>query len=165
VAKQPEYRLQVLLDVRQRKKEAAEKALGAALAAHQAELDKQQQMEAELARMVAKREQRRREYAEKAMRGEMSARDVAGAQTYVERLEEQEAVQKSAIEAQKAVVADRQREVDAARAALVEATRELKALEKHKEKVIDDWKKGVQAKEEEAMDELAQQIFLKGDRY
>ncbi len=165
MAKQPEYRLQVLLEMRQRKKEEAEKGLGAALAAHKAELDKQQQMEAELARMVQKREQRKREYSEKAMRGAMSARDVAGAQTYLERLEEQEDVQKGAIEAQKGVVAERQREVDAARAALVKATQELKALEKHKEKFVDDWKKEVQAKEEEVMDELAQQIFLKGDRY
>lgn len=165
MAKQPEYRLQVLLELRQRKKDETERALGAALVAHKGELDKQQQMEAELARMLAKREQRRREYAEKAMRGEMSARDVTGAQTYLERLEEQEDAQKNAIEAQKAVVADKQREVDTARAALVKANQELKALEKHKEKHTEEWKKEMQAKEEEAMDELAQQIFLRGERY
>jgi flagellar export protein FliJ len=164
MAKQPEYRLQVLLEIRQRHKDEAEKALGAAVAAHRAELEKQTQMEAELARMVQKREQRRRDYAEKAMRGEMAAREVAGAQTYLERLEEQEEVQKNAIEAQKDVVVGKQRDVDAARATLVKANQDLKALEKHKEKAVAEWKKEVQAKEDEAMDEVAQQIFLKGER-
>jgi flagellar export protein FliJ len=165
VAQKPDYRLQVLLEMRERKKEEAERALGAALAAHQAELDKQKQMEAELARMVAKREQKRREYAEKAMRGEMSAQHVIGANTYIERLEEQEEAQKNATEAQKAVVGEKQRQVDAARETLIKATHDLKALEKHKEKFVETWKKEQEHKEEEVMDELAQQIFLKGDRF
>jgi flagellar export protein FliJ len=165
VAKKPDYRLQALLDVRERKKEEAEKVLGAAVAAHKAELDKQRQMEEELARMVARRELKTREYSDKAMRGEMSAQDVVDANTYIERLKEQEEAQKNAIEAQKAVVAQKDEEVDAARGALVKATQEVKALEKHKEKLVDDWKKEQQAKEEEVMDELAQQIYSKGERY
>jgi len=163
MAKLPPYRLQTLLDMRQRKKEEAEKALGVAIAAHKAELDKQHQMEEELARMVVRRDQKKREYAEKAMRGEMSARDVIGANTYIKHLLELEDLQKSAIEAQKAVVEQKLQELNAARQALVTATQELKALEKHKEKFIEEWKKGIQAKEEEVMDELAQQIFLKGE--
>jgi flagellar export protein FliJ len=161
--KQPDYRLQALLEIRERAKEEAEHQLGEALAAHKAELDKQQQMEQELERMVARREQRKREYAEKQMRGEMSAQDVIGANTYIERLREQEEAQKQAIEGQKAIVAEKQQQVDLARQNLVKATQDLKALEKHKEKFIEDWKKEMQGKEEEAMDELAQQIFLRHD--
>ncbi len=164
MAKKPEYRLQVLLEMRERKKEEAEKALGAAIAAHKAELDKQKKMEDELARMVARRDQKKREYAEKAMRGEMSAQEVVGANVYLKRLLEQEDAQKAAIDAQKAVVAQKDAEVGAARAAVVQATQELKALEKHKEKLAGEWKKAEQAKDEETMDELAQQIFLRGDR-
>ena len=165
MAKKPEYRLQALLEMRERKKEEAEKTLGEALAAHKIEVEKQKQMELELARMIARREQKRREYAEKSMRGEMAAQDVIGANTYIKRLIEQEELQKNAIEAQKAVVEYKKKELDAARQAVVVATQELKALEKHKEKLFEEWKKEQQAKEEETMDELAQQIFLKGDRF
>ena len=164
MAPKPDYRLQALLDLRERKKEEAEKALGEALAAHKRELAKQKEMQAELARMAAKREQRKREYAEKAMRGEMSAQDVVTANTYIDRLKEQEEAQKNAIEGQKAIVAQKQQEVDAARVALTKAMQDQKALEKHKEKFVEDWKKEVQAKEEEAMDELAQSIFMRKDR-
>jgi flagellar export protein FliJ len=162
MAKKPEYRLQTLLEMRERKKEETERALGAAIAAHATEVEKQEQMEAELARMAARRAQKKREYSEKAMRGEMSAQEVIGANTYIERLKEQEELQKNAIEAQKAVVAQKQQELDLARQEVIKATRELKALEKHKEKFIEEWNKEQQAKEEEVMDELAQQIFLKG---
>jgi len=164
VAAKPEYRLQTLLELRERKKDEAEQALGQALAAHKREVDKQKEMQVELERMVARREQRKRDYAEKAMRGEMSAQDVVGANTFIERLKEQEDAQKGAIEAQQAVVAQKLQEVDAARASLLKATQEQKALDKHKEKFVDEWKKEQAAKEEEVMDELAQQIFLRNER-
>jgi flagellar export protein FliJ len=161
VPKPPDYRLQALLDMRERKKEEAEKNLGLALGALKAEQDKQKKMEEELERMMEKREQKKREYAEKAMRGQMAAADVVGANVYLERLKEQEEAQKNAIEGQKAVVAQKQQEVDQAREALTKAMQDLKSLEKHKEKFTDAWKKEVAAKEEEALDELAQQIFIR----
>lgn len=160
MAKKPEYRMQTLLDIRQRAKDVAEKALGEAIAAHKAEVEKQQQLELELKRMVAMREQRKREYSEKAMRGEMSAQDVVNANGYIKRLREQEDAQKNAIRTQIEIVAQKQQELDVARQALVKATQELKALEKHKEKFLEQCKKEAEAKEEEVMDELAQQIFL-----
>ncbi len=164
MAKQPDYRLQVLLEMRERAKEEAERVLGDAMAALKTEQDRQKEMEAELERMVARREQRKRDYAEKAMRGEMSAQEVVSANTYIDRLKEQEEAQENAIEGQKAVVAQKQEDVEAARVELTRATQELKALEKHKEKFIEGWKKEMQAKEEETMDELAQQMFLNRNR-
>ena len=79
---------------------------------------------------------------------------------YIERLKEQEEAQKNAIEGAEG---DRGAEARGGRCgaqALVKATQELKALEKHKEKFVEQWKKEMEAKEEEVMDELAQQIFL-----
>lgn len=165
MAKQPDYRLQTLLEIRERKKQETERALGDAMAAHKKEVDKQTTMEEELTRMVARREQRKRDYAEKAMRGEMAAQEVVSANTFIDRLKEQEESQKNAIEGQKAVVAQKLEEVDAARQELLKATQELKALEKHREKFVDEWKKEVAAKEADNMDELAQQIFLNKDRF
>jgi flagellar export protein FliJ len=161
MAVKPDYRLQTVLELRERKKEECERKLGEAMGALKLEKDKQKKLEDELERMVQKREQKKREYAEKAMRGEMSASDVVGANTYLERLKEQEEAQKNAIEGQKAVVAQKQQEVDAARQNLTAAMQELKALEKHKEKWADEVKKERDAKEEEVMDELAQQGFLR----
>ena len=139
------YRLQALMDIRERKKEEAERYLGQCMRALKTEQERLKDMEDELERMIAKREARKREYAEKAMRGEMDARGVGGANLYIERLIEQEDMQKNAIEGQKGVVAQRQEDVDGARQDLVLASQDLKALEKHKEK----WEEKRQEKRKE----------------
>jgi flagellar export protein FliJ len=157
----PPYRLQTLLEIRERKKEAAEQHLGACLHALRKEQDRLKEMQTELERMIAKREARRREFMEKAMAGEVAALDAINSNKYIERLKELEVVQRDAIEGQRAVVAQRQEDVDAARQALIAATQELKALEKHKEKWTEEVKKERAAKEEEAMDELAQTIYIR----
>ena len=159
-----EYRLQALMDIRERKKEEAERYLGQCLAALKAEQERLKEMEDELERMIAKREARKREYAEKAMRGEMDARGVGNANLYIERLIEQEEMQKNAIEGQKGVVAQRQEDVDGARQDLIIASQELKALEKHKEKWEEQIKKERMAKQEEALDEIGQAGYLRQQR-
>lgn len=159
----PDYRLATLLTLRERKKEQAEHYLADCLTALRAEQQRQREMEDELARMIAKRQARTREYAEKAMRGEMSAQEAIGANVYIDHLKEQEEEQKHAIEAQKAVVRQRQEDVEGARQDLLAATQELKAIEKHKEKWTEEVKKEREAKEDEAMDEVAQTIFLHRD--
>jgi len=156
----PPYRLQTLLEMRERTKEQAERFLGECLAALHAEQERLREMEKELERMIAKREAKKREYAEKAMRGEMSAQSAVAANVYIERLKEQELMQQSAIEGQEAVVRQKEEAVEAARADLVKATQELKALEKHKEKWQEQIKKEREAKEADALDEIAQTIFL-----
>lgn len=160
MAVRPDYRLQTLLEMRQRKKDEAEQQLGKSLKALHVEQQKLKQLEEELERMIARREAKRREYAEKAMRGEMSAQAVVSSEVYIDRLKEQEEAQKNSIEGQKGVVKQKEDEVQAARQALVQATQELKALEKHKEKWQEQVKKEIQAREEEVQDEVAQTIFL-----
>jgi flagellar export protein FliJ len=157
----PPYRLQTLLEIRERKKEAAERELSRTMHELKLARDKQAAMELELQRMIAKREERRRDYMQKAMKGEIAAQEAVNINKYIERLKEQELVQQDAIEGQKAVVAQREEDVEEARKALVFATQELKALEKHKEKWVEEVKKARAAKEEEEMDELAQTIFLR----
>ncbi len=157
----PPYRLQSLLEVRERKKEAAEQYLGSCMTALKREEDKLREMELELTRMVAKRETRRREFLEKAMKGEVSALDAINNNKYLERLKELELVQKDAIDGQKSVVAQRQEDVELARKDLILANQELKALEKHKEKWADEIKKERAAREENTMDEMAQTIFTR----
>jgi flagellar export protein FliJ len=158
----PPYRLQTLLEVRERKKEAAEQHLGTCMVALRREQDKLTAMNLELTRMVAKRETRRREFLEKAMQGDVSALDAINNNKYLERLKELETMQKEAIEGQKSVVAQRQDDVERARQELIVANQELKALEKHKEKWADEVKKARASREEDTMDELAQTVFTRG---
>ena len=72
-----------------------------------------------------------------------------------------EQVQKDAIDGQKAVVAQRQEDVEEARKALILANQELEALEKHNEKLIEEVKNARMSREEENMDELAQTIYTR----
>ncbi len=164
MAVKPEYRLATLLKLRERAKEQAEQYLAACLKAVREELERQREMEEELERMLAQREAKVREYSEKAMRGEMSAMDVTGASVYIERLKEQEEAQQNAIEGQKAVVAQKEEDVKGARKDLATAMQELKALEKHREKWVEQVKKEKQVREEDALDEVAQTIFLGRDK-
>ena len=158
--KVPPYRLQALLELRERKKEEAERFLGECITSLKKEQDRLKEMELILERMVAMRDAKKREYMETAMRGEMSAQSAINANKYIDRLKEQEEAQKTAIEAQKGVIKQKEEDVEGARKALVEAMQSLKALEKHKEKIETDWKKEMAAKEEETMDELAQTIYM-----
>lgn len=155
-----EYRLSVLLEMRERKKEDAERYLGECIQALKKAQERLQELKTELERMIADRENRRREYSEKVMRGEMSAQDAVSAEKFIERLKEKEERKKEEIEAQKDVVKARERDVEGARADLVAATRDLKALQKHKEKWAEQVKKEMMAREEEAADDLSQTIFL-----
>ena len=124
------------------------------------EEERLEEMRAELRRMIASREAKSRDYAEKQMRGEMSAQAMIGAQAYIERMKELEEGQERAIEGQERVVENKKDDVENARALLVEANQELKALEKHKEKWAEKVKKERQAKEEAELDELAQTMYL-----
>ncbi len=74
-------------------------------------------------------------------------------------LKEKEELKKDEIESQKKVVRQREQDVEGARLDVMKATQELKTLEKHKEKLEDEWKKEQAAKEEDMLDELGQTIF------
>ena len=164
MAVKPEYRLQTLLKIREHKKEEAETFLATCLRALKVEQDRLQQMLDELERMIAKRKEKTREYAEKTMRGEMSAQDAVGANVYLDHLKALEQAQKDAIVGQRAVVRQKEEDVSGARTALVKANQELKALEKHREKWEAKLKKEEETKQEEMQDEIAQTIFMNKDK-
>ena len=163
MAEKETYRLTVLLELREKKKEEAERYLGECLQALKKEADRLAEMEAELKRMITKREGKQREYSEKVMRGEMSAQEAISANKYVERMKEQEDLKKEEIQGQKKVVAQREQDVEGARADLIKANQDLKALEKHREKWQAQVRKEAATKEEEMLEEIAQTIFLTQD--
>ena len=117
-----EYRLNVLYDLREKAKEEAERILAQAMRLLKEEQDRLAEMEAELERMIASRKARAKDYAEKQMRGEMSAQSMISAQSFLERLKEQEQAQERTIDGQKRVIEEREGQVAKARQGLAEAT-------------------------------------------
>ena len=160
MAKPPAYRLQVLLELRERKKKAAEQHLASCLKKLKAEQERLLKMQQELERLEAKHKARKREYLEQVMRGELSAQDARTTHTYLEVLQEQINEQQQTIEQQRKVIEKHQEKVKQARAQLMQAAQELKAIEKNKEKWAEMIKKEKQAREAEVMDEIAQTIYL-----
>jgi flagellar biosynthesis chaperone FliJ len=75
-------------------------------------------------------------------------------------MKEAEKIHKKTIEGQKAVVQQKENDVQTARQEVIVATQELKAMQKHKEKWLDMLKKEKEVKEDETLDELAQSIYL-----
>src|SRR5438874_5963654 len=103
MAKIPDYPLKTLKEIKERKKEEAEKAWSESKKAREAEEQKLKDMEEELRRMIERRELKRREYADKQMRGEHNANMAMSANTFIEKLKEDEELQKERIEQQKIV--------------------------------------------------------------
>lgn len=158
----PKYRLQTLLEMRERAKKEAEEVFAHAMQALRDEEARLKQEEDNLERMIEDRHRRREEYARQLASGEMKVTDQSNAYRYIERLKEKEVEQQTVIDAQKEQVREAEKEVKRAQALLVEATQELKALEKHKEKWAEAVKRERMMREEATMDEIGQAIFQQG---
>ncbi len=148
----PPYRLQTLLEIRERAKEAAEQAFTDAVQA----LAKQQ---AELKRLEADLERRRRERKEKvaAFLQEVLAKGteaggLVNMNRFENRLKDDEVQVELNIERQKEAVKGAEKLVESRRQEMAEAAKDLKAIEKHQE----NWKKEVKHRREQR-EELVQE--------
>lgn len=155
----PQYRLQTLYEIKERKEKEAKDAFAAAQAALRQQEKLLEDMKAELERMIQDRHRRREEYSQKLASGEMKITDQSAAYRFIERLKEKEKEQELKIEGQKEQVRSAEKDVKRAQDAFIVATQDLKALQKHKEKWLADWKKEMAMKEEDVMDEVGQVIF------
>lgn len=155
----PTYRLQVLYDMKERAEKEAQEAWSAAQARQREQEKLLEDYKLELERMIEDRKRRREEYSLKLASGEMKITDQAGANRFIERLKEKEKEQEAKIESQRENVRSAEKETHKAREAYMVASQELKALQKHKEKWLADWKKEMAIKEEDNLDEIGQTIF------
>lgn len=155
----PTYRLQALLEIRERAKKEAEEIFAQATQALREEQDKLAAEERRLEEMIEDRHRRRESYARQLASGEMKVTDQSNAYRYIERLKEKEAEQQTVIDAQREQVREAEKEMRRCQAALVEAARELEALVKHKEKWAEQVKRERMMREENIMDEIGQTIF------
>ncbi|MBI4821031.1 MAG: hypothetical protein HY791_32525 [Deltaproteobacteria bacterium] len=155
----PKYRLEVLLEMRQRAEDDAKTVFGEAQKALRLEEKKLKEEEDMLERMIEDRKRRREEYSRKLASGEMKVTDQSSANRFLDRMKEKESEQKDRIEAQREQVRHAEKDVKKAQDALIEATQALKALQKHKENWEKEVKKERAAKEEDNLDEIGQVIF------
>ena len=161
MASPPVYRLQAVLQLREHEEEAAKRAFADALNHLRQQEQVLQNLEQELERMVEDRKRRRDAYTKKLASGELKVTDQSNASRYIDRLREHEQEQQGLIDGQQENVRNAERGRQRAQENLMEATRNVKTLLKHKEKWQEARKRTRQLKEDDMLDEIAQTVFRK----
>jgi len=164
MAKLPDYRLQVLFEMREKKKKESEDEYAEAQKAKIAEEKKLEEMKLELERMKQAREDKRLEYADRSAKGEFNVTQMQGNMRHLDRMKEKEGAYKMDMERQKDAIRAAERVVDEKKELMILATQDFKALEKHKETWTKEVKREIQLKEEDVMEDVAQTIFLARQR-
>ncbi len=155
------YRLQTLLEMRQRAKEEAEHRFSDAMQALAKEQKEQKRLEEDLERRKQERKAKVAAYL-----AEIMAKGVVGISAfnqmnrYEERLKDEEAQVALDIERQKEVVKAAEQLVEERRREMAEAAKELKAIEKHKENWAKEIKKERDMREELAQEEIGNALHL-----
>jgi flagellar export protein FliJ len=148
----PQYRLQTLLEIRERAEEEAKQAFSEAMKALAKEKDQLKKLEDDLARRKAERKAKVQAYLAEVMKKGVGAGSINAMNTFENRLKDEEAQVGLEIEQQKEAVRQAEQFVEVKRAEMADAAKEKKAIEKHK----DNWKKEVK-KERDAKEELNQE--------
>jgi flagellar biosynthesis chaperone FliJ len=161
----PPYRLQTLLEMRERAREKAEQAFSDAIKALEEQKAGLKRLEQELEQRKAERKQKVMAHFQQVMaRGTAGPNGFTMMNRYEERLKDEEAQLALEIERQKEAVTAAERLVEQRRREMAEAAKELKAIEKHKE----NWQKQLraerQAKEELNQEEIGNTLFLMRQR-
>lgn len=151
------YRLQALLTIKQQMKTKAEAALAFAIKALMEAREKLKKLEHEKEEIIEAWKQARREMKLRVGGGVMIGEGNVYV-NYLRKLKEDEENKQDEIDDQKGVVEESEQAVKAARKEYIEACKELRVMEKHKEL----WEKKVKAeisrKEEREMDDLGNVI-------
>jgi YscO-like protein len=148
----PAYRLQTLLEIRQRAKEAAEQVFSEAVREVARQEKEQQRLEQDLENRKATRKQRLDLYLQEVMARGSGVAGMNAMNRYELRLKDEEAQVALEIERQKEVVKRAKKVMEEKRQEMAQAAMDLKAIEKHKE----NWQKQVKA-ERQAREEMNQE--------
>lgn len=160
----PPYRLQALLEIRARAKEEAERAYSAALKALEKEKAELARLEADLERRKRERKEKVAAYLKEVMAKGAGINGMNMMARFEERLKDEEAQVALEVERQRESVKVAERLVEQKRREMTEATKELKAIEKHRE----NWQKQIrqerQQREELNQEEIGNALFLARQR-
>ena len=137
MAKKQKYRLQVLLTIKYRNKRSAEIELAKSVKALKEEEEKLKELEEEKQEIIQWREDARQDHALKVASGESMVSESHSHMNFIKKLLEDEEEKDEEIEAQKEVIKQAEERVAQAKRDYIEACKEVKIMEKHKEL----WKK------------------------
>ena len=155
------YRLQTLLEMRQRAKEDAERRFSEAMQALAKEQKELKRLEEDLERRKQERKEKVQAYlAEIMSKGVVGINAFNSMNLYEERLKDEEAQVALDIERQKEAVKAAERFVEEKRLEMAEAAKELKAIEKHKENWAKEVKRERDMREEMAQEEIGNALHL-----
>ncbi len=156
----PKYRLQTLLDMRERAEREAQDQMVLEQKKLSREEKKLEELKEEKRQKIQARLARRDELTQEMRQGKMTVQTIQEEYRFLDRMAEEIRAMDDLIVAQKQAVVRQQLEVDAAREVLLEKSKELKALEKHREKWEIQAKKEIQRKQELTAEDVAQTIFM-----
>ena len=152
------YRLQPMLELKVRARKQAEIRLGQAIVRLEKEKRQLKKLEGEKEAIIRRRKECRRELHDKVSEGQARVKDGSVRVNFLRKLEEDEKAKEVEIQAQKQVIETCEVQVKRARRDYIDAVKELRVMEKHKEL----WRKKVQTElsriEEREMDELGNVI-------
>lgn len=160
----PQYRLEVLREMRERAEEAAKQAFSEATQALVKEKAELKRLEDDLERRKQERKAKVHNYLADVMARGVGAGGMAQLNRFEERLKDEEAEVALEIERQKEVIKEAEALVEQRRREMAEAAKELKAIEKHKEKWQSEVKKERESKEELAQEEIGNTLYLMRQR-
>ena len=161
MAKGPAYRLQVLFEMRDKAKEAAEEVYAAKKKLVLVEQKKLDDMKINLKEMIQKRQEKKADYSERTRKGEYTINQIQQNDRHIEKMKQQEAAYQVEIDRQQERVVEAERIAEEAMQLLIRATQDYKALEKHKEKWQKVVKRELAMKEEEQVEDIAQAQYFK----
>jgi two-component SAPR family response regulator len=162
MAQPPDYRLQVLFNLREKAKTEAEEFYAEKKKKVAEEQRKLDDMKQHLRDMVGFREQKKIEYTEKMRGGAMTIHAIQANDRHIDKLKLEEQAFQIEIVRQGERLNEAQAEANDAMQAMLKATQDYKALEKHKEKWQKQIKRELTLKEEDAAEDIAQaQYFQK----
>jgi flagellar export protein FliJ len=160
----PPYRLQTLLEMRERAEEEAKQAFSEAMKALAAEKKKLAELEADLARRKAERKGKIQAYMAEIMKKGANPGAMTQMNRFEQRLKDEEAQVALEIERQKEAVHEAEKLVEQRRMEMAEAAKEKKAIEKHKENWAKQVKYERQQKEDMNTEEIGNTLHLQRTR-
>ncbi|MCL2178408.1 MAG: flagellar assembly protein FliH [Proteobacteria bacterium] len=160
----PAYRLQTLLEMRERAEEAAKQAFSEAMRVFHKQKEILETMRSDLTRRQEERKEKVLAFRQSVLSQAVLANAFEQIERFEQRLQEEEARVELEIGAQEGTVERARQRVEQRRVEMAEAAKEKKAIEKHKEQ----WAKQVryerQAREELMQEEIGNTLHLQKRR-
>jgi flagellar export protein FliJ len=154
------YRLQPLLTLRTRAKESAEQAFAEALKRLAGAMEKLHELEADLARRRDERKRRLRSFADVVMNGGGDADGFHQVNRFADRLKDEESHLEREIERQREAVKRAERDLGLKREGMAQSAKELEAIASHEQSWAARRRAAREAREEQALEEVASALRL-----